>query len=117
MLAVGGQYLDHLNSQCARMATGFSGGLGDTREELCGALSGGVMVIGAAYGRVSGDEDDKPAIVRAAHYRERFLETFGYAQCSELREKVVDAPGGPGSCGELVERAAMILMELLEDTE
>jgi C_GCAxxG_C_C family probable redox protein len=116
MLAVGGRYLDRVDAQCARMATGFSGGLGDTREELCGALSGGVMVIGAAYGRVSGEEDDEPAIARAARYRERFLETFGYTQCSDLRERVVDAPEGPGSCGELVERAAMILMELLDDT-
>jgi len=115
VLAVGGQYLEHLDPQAARMATGFSGGLGDTRTELCGALSGGVMVIGAAHGRTSGEEDDQPAITRAARYRERFLETFGHTQCRELREKLVDAPGGPNSCGELVERAAMILMELLED--
>jgi C_GCAxxG_C_C family probable redox protein len=97
------------------MATGFSGGLGDTREELCGALSGGVMVIGAVHGRTSAEEDDEVAIELSARYRQQFLETFGYTQCSALREKVVDAPGGPSSCGELVEQAAKILIAVLDD--
>ena len=121
MLAVGGHYLDDLNPRCPptsvaiRMATGFSGGLGDTREELCGALSGGVMVIGALLGRTSLEEDDKPAVTLAARYRERFLETFGYTQCREVREKIVNAPGGLGSCGALVEKAATILLRLLDE--
>ena len=97
-----------------RMATGFSGGLGDTREELCGALSGGVMVIGALYGRSTRDENDKPAIERAELYRERFLDTFGYTQCRVLREKIVKVPGGLGTCGALVAEAAMVLMDVLE---
>lgn len=121
MLAVSGHYLDDLDPRCpsaaavTRMATGFSGGLGDTREELCGALSGGVMVIGALLGRASLDEDDEPAVNLAARYRERFLETFGYTKCRELREKIVNVPGGLGSCGALVERAATILLRLLDE--
>jgi C_GCAxxG_C_C family probable redox protein len=99
-----------------RVATGFSGGLGDTREELCGALSGGVMLVGALFGRASSEEDDQAAVSLAARYRERFLETFGYTQCSDLREQVVDPPGSLGSCGELVKRAATVLLGLLEET-
>jgi C_GCAxxG_C_C family probable redox protein len=95
------------------MATGFSGGLGNTRQELCGALSGGVLVIGARFGRVDGGEDDQMAIELAARYWDRFLEEFGYTQCAQLRERVVDPPGGLGSCGTLVERAADILLRLL----
>jgi C_GCAxxG_C_C family probable redox protein len=95
------------------MATGFSGGLGNTRQELCGALSGSVLVIGASFGRVSAAEDDQLAIDLAARYRDRFLEEFGYTQCAQLRQHVVDPPGGLGSCGGLVERAAMILLDLL----
>jgi C_GCAxxG_C_C family probable redox protein len=98
------------------MATGFSGGIGDTREELCGALSGGVMVIGGLLGRSSADGDDQPAIRAVARYREHFLEQFGYTQCGELREKVVDASCGPGSCAALVEEAAAILMAVLDET-
>ena len=121
MLAVGEPYVKNLEPACpvgsvlTRVATGFSGGLGDTREELCGALSGGVIVIGALCGRTSLDEDDQPAIERAARYRERFLQTLGYTQCRELRERIVNVPGGLGSCGALVERAALILMDVLDE--
>ena len=117
LLAVGGQYLEDLEPQCARMATGFCGGLGDTKQELCGALSSGVMVIGALFGRTSLEEDDEPAVRLAQRYRDLFLETFGDTQCCELRDKVVYSPGGLGSCGALVERAAGVLMALLEEAE
>ncbi len=121
MLAVGERMMDDLEPECdwvmaaTRMATGFSGGWGNTRQELCGALSGGMMVIGALFGRSSLDEDDEPAIDLAVRYRERFLEAFGYTQCRQLREKVVNVPEGLGSCGALVERAAMILISLLDE--
>ena len=39
-----------------RMATPFGGGVGRS-EDLCGALAGGVMALGASIGRVSPDED------------------------------------------------------------
>ncbi len=121
MLTVGEQYLVDVEPWCGemdalvRVATGFSGGLGDTRQELCGALSGGVMLIGALFGRTSLEEDDQPAVDLAARYRERFLETCGYTRCSDLREQIVDPPGGLDSCGELVEQAAMVLIGLLEE--
>ncbi len=121
MLAVGEQVMDDLETwhgevdALVRVATGFSGGLGDTRQELCGALSGGVMIIGALFGRGSLEEDDQPAVDLAARYRERFLETFGYTRCDDLREQVVDPPGGLGSCGELVKRATTVLIALLEE--
>jgi C_GCAxxG_C_C family probable redox protein len=115
MLAVGGHLVDDFQTQSLRMATGFSGGLGDTREELCGALSGGVMVIGALCGRRSLEEDDQPAIRLASRYRTRFLEQFGYTQCARLREEVVNVTGGLGSCGALVEQATTILLRLLSE--
>lgn len=117
MLAVGGQVLDQVGAQTLRMATGFSGGLGDTREEMCGALSGGVMVIGALVGRANLEEDDQPAVQLGRRYRARFLEAFGDTQCARLRERVVGAPGGPASCGGLVERAARVLLGLLAEAE
>lgn len=107
--------LDDVKPQSVRMASGLSGGLGSTKQEVCGALSGAVLVIGALFGRVSLAEDDQPAIDLAARCRNRFLEEFGYTQCSELREKVVDPPGGLGSCGVLTERAANILLDLLAE--
>jgi C_GCAxxG_C_C family probable redox protein len=94
----------------------LAGGVGGTREEMCGALSAGVMVIGGAYGRVSSGEDDELAYALARSFRERFLADLGYTQCAPLRE-MVNAPDGWGSCAILVERAAMILLQLLDETE
>ena len=116
MLLVVGEYaLGDLEPQCARMATGLAGGLGNTQQELCGALSGGVLVIGGLYGRTSLAENDWPALDLATRYRRLFLAEFGHTQCGLLREKVVYAPGGPGSCAALVERTAGILLGLLTE--
>ena len=115
LLVVGEHVLGDLEPQCARMATGFAGGLGDTQQEMCGALSGGVLIIGGLLGRTSLDEDDAPALALVTRYRQRFLAEFEHTQCVRLREKIVYAPGGPGSCATLVERAATIFLELLAE--
>ena len=112
MLAVGGRVLDDFDPRFVRMATGFAGGVGEGQQEMCGALSGGVMVIGGLYGRNSAEDDDQPAYDLATRYRERFLVELGSTQCDVLYEQV-QAPGGLGSCSFLVERAARILLELL----
>ena len=116
LLVVGEHVLDNLGPRGARMATGLAGGVGDTQQEMCGALSGGVLVIGGLFGRESLDEDDQPALALAARYRECFLGELGATQCARLRE-IVHAPDGLGSCALLVEQAAMILLELLEGAE
>ena len=113
LLTVGGHVLGDLPPQCARMATGFAGGVGDGQQEMCGALSGGAMVIGALYGRETVHGDDREAVARAARYRQAFADAFGATQCAHLRI-LVHASGGLGSCAALVERAAALLMEILE---
>jgi len=114
MLAVGGHVLDDPNPQSVMMATGFAGGVGDTQQEMCGALSGGVMVIGALYGRSSREEDDWPALRLATRYRERFARELGETRCGPLYKRA-HAPGGLGSCALVVERAVRILLELLDE--
>jgi len=41
-----------------KMACGFGAGMG-RKEEVCGAVTGGIIVIGAKYGR--GERDDRTA--------------------------------------------------------
>jgi C_GCAxxG_C_C family probable redox protein len=41
-----------------KMATGFGAGMG-RKEEVCGAVTGGIIVIGARYGR--GEKDNRTA--------------------------------------------------------
>jgi C_GCAxxG_C_C family probable redox protein len=114
LLAVGEHAIDGLDVVAKRMGTGFSGGLGGTRQELCGALSGGVLVSSALLGRTELAEEDRPAMNAATLYRARFLAEFGETQCAPLREKV-KAPGGLESCADLVEQSTLMLLELLDE--
>ena len=114
MLAVGGHVLGGPDPQRVRMTTGFAGGVGDTRQEMCGALSSGVMIIGALVGRESPEGDDRPALDLATRYRERFASELDTTRCGPLHERV-HAPGGLGSCSFVVERAARILLDLLAE--
>ncbi len=112
--AVGPSVIRDWCPACTRMATGFAGGVGGTQQELCGALAGAIMVIGAIFGRTT-LEDDTLAQRLTEKMRERFFETFGTTQCVRLVEDVVESEGGLGSCDVLVERATMILLGVLAD--
>ncbi len=97
----------------SRLSTGFGGGLGGTRQELCGALSGGVMVIGALYGRTDADQDKSRPYHLAACFRERFAQAFGATICQDLRDAGYGTSGPP--CTTLVEKAARLLLEILAE--
>ncbi|MGC9347167.1 MAG: C-GCAxxG-C-C family protein [Anaerolineae bacterium] len=114
VLAVGPHVVREWHPACARMATGFAGGVGGTHQELCGALAGGVMIIGALFGRNT-LENDELAQRMTKRFRERFLETFDMTQCERLREEVVEPEGGLGSCAVLVQRTVMVLLNTLAE--
>ena len=99
-----------------RMVTGLGGGVGGTQQEMCGALGGGVLLIGALYGRTGADEDDSRCMRLASLYRERFARTMGATRCGELRAGQCGSSGTP-LCATLVEQAASILLEILADAE
>jgi C_GCAxxG_C_C family probable redox protein len=112
MLAVGEFFLGVVDDQVLRMTTAMGGGVGLTEQELCGALSGGVLLIGAMYGRISPEEDDSRCTQLAAEYREKFIRAFGTTKCLKIRNTGYGS-GGKWHCSELVERAASILLEVL----
>ena len=114
MLAVGEHLLGNLDPLMVKMTTGLAGGVGCTYQEMCGALSAGVLLVGALHGRSDSGEDDQPAFELAASYRQRFAAEFGTTRCGPLREQV-NGPGGLGSCSLVAERAARILLELLAE--
>ena len=74
-------------TEAAAHGTAFGGGVGRTFGELCGALSGGLIVIGHLYGRREPSEDwDHPAALGAS-LRQRFFQQFGTSHCGALRER------------------------------
>lgn len=112
MLAVGEHVLENVDESLCRAATAFSGGVGSTHKELCGALSGGLLVIGAKEGRIRPDHDPSRCKSLSARYREAFLDEFGVTRCQDLRDM------GYGtvekSCKDLAARAALRLLAVLE---
>jgi C_GCAxxG_C_C family probable redox protein len=105
--------MDELPDACVRMANGFGGGVGGSHLEICGALGGAVMVIGGLYGRTEAQQNDQRSQQLCARYRRAFLDEFGVTTCGPLRDWV-NAPGGPGTCAAVVERAARRLLALLD---
>jgi C_GCAxxG_C_C family probable redox protein len=113
LLAVGEHKLGKLEPQAIRMANPFGGGVGGTREELCGALAGGLMVIGAIYGRTDSSQDDAQSYELAKQYREAFLAEFGTTQCAPIRDAFVK-PDGSHGCDVVVARSARALLGVLD---
>jgi C_GCAxxG_C_C family probable redox protein len=110
--AVGEHILDEVHPQSKRMTTLFGGGVGGSRQELCGALSGAIMAMSALLGRTDCAVDDKAAIELARQFRERFVAEFGTTTCEPLRRAFQGADGN-GSCRPLVERTALLLLQFL----
>jgi C_GCAxxG_C_C family probable redox protein len=114
MLAVGEDRLRPFDACYVRMSTGFGGGVGESRQEICGALSGGIMLIGALYGRAQVGQDEGTCIELVNLYRTRFKEVLGETNCGVLRQSGFGSDGHT-PCSVLVERAAGILLGVLED--
>ncbi|OPY78866.1 MAG: putative redox-active protein (C_GCAxxG_C_C) [Syntrophorhabdus sp. PtaU1.Bin153] len=81
-------YCDDLGldkNSALKMACGFGGGMG-CKEEVCGAVTGGIMVIGARYGR--GEKDDRKAAeltyAKTQELMDQFVERHGTFICRTL---------------------------------
>jgi C_GCAxxG_C_C family probable redox protein len=68
-----------------KIACGFGAGMG-RKEEVCGAVTGGIIVISAKYGRV--EKDDRTAqentYKKTRELMDQFAEKFGTYICREL---------------------------------
>lgn len=89
-------FADKLNlpkETCMAMACGFGGGVGGSRVELCGAVSGGVLVLNLLHPHTSGaDAEGKKAVYSLVKsFRERFQEALGNTRCRELLDSGLTA--------------------------
>jgi C_GCAxxG_C_C family probable redox protein len=68
-----------------RIACGFGGGIA-RRQEICGAVSGGIMALGLKYGQ--GEGKDRPytenTYVKAQEFIKRFEAIHGTCNCKQL---------------------------------
>lgn len=95
-------------------------GRGANTGELCGAISGALLVLGAVLGV---DESDPVGSKRRAgaymqHFQQRFAERFGALRCEPLLQTDVSAPaGGAAEQMGLTARCAILIATAVELTE
>jgi len=68
-----------------KIAGAFGGGMA-YRGEVCGAVSGAIMLIGLKYGKhIEGDNEAKEKTYRiAGEYLAKFKKEYGSTKCSDL---------------------------------
>ena len=68
-----------------KIACGFGAGMG-RKGEICDALSGAIIALGARYGRGENDDPAATAITyrRTSELLQRFTEKHGSVRCKEL---------------------------------
>ena len=68
-----------------RIADGFGAGMGRT-QEVCGAVTGGIMVIGLLFGKGAGETHEEKGILyaRIRHFMEAFGKAYGSVNCKQL---------------------------------
>ncbi len=83
-----GDVLGMTTEQIAPMVGGFGGGVGGSHQELCGALSGGVLVLSLLHPHTqAGDAAGKQRVYALVKdFRQRFSAVFGRTRCGELLE-------------------------------
>lgn len=81
------EQIETVDPRALQMATPFGGGIGGTKQELCGALAGGLMALGYLSGRLDPETDAGPAEAAAAALRDRFLLNATGTQCQALVDR------------------------------
>ena len=112
MLAVGEYLFKDIDDKSLRMIAAMGNSVGLLDQESCGALTSGVLVIGALHGRKTVGENNTESEQLASRYRQRFSNQFGSIRCKDIRG-TGSAADGKDACSELVVRATGILLKTL----
>ena len=99
-------------SHIPKAASGFGGGIGGTKCETCGALTGGVIALGWLYGRMEPGTDKQKIYVLAAEFRNRFLDKFGSTNCRAILDNL-GSQENMMKCKKLAGDAAGILYDIV----
>lgn len=101
--------------EAIRAASGFGGGIGGSTEELCGAFTGGIIVLGSLLGREKGGESLGRCGELSKAFKKEFLETFGSLNCHSLLKGFEDQKN-PINCVQLTANTAAMVSNLLDES-
>ncbi|MEW6609116.1 MAG: C-GCAxxG-C-C family (seleno)protein [bacterium] len=109
-------FAKELSSEIPKVASGFGGGIGKTKEDVCGALTGGVIALGCLFGRMEPGKDLKDVCELTSEFRRRFIDEFGSTNCQTIL-KGFGEQENMQKCKKLTATAAGILSEILVERE
>lgn len=96
-----------------KLASGFGGGIG-TRGYVCGALTGGVMALGLAFGRTEAGSSCPKLLPATRDLLDWFTQSFGSSCCAELtKERVTFGDNESDRCSFMTGETAAKTMELI----
>jgi len=99
--------------EIVRLASGFGGGIGDSGN-VCGALAGGVMALGLAFGRSEASASCPKLLPATRELLGWFNQSFGSSCCAELsKNKKIFCVKDSDRCGIMTGETAAKTMELV----
>jgi C_GCAxxG_C_C family probable redox protein len=97
-----------------KAASFFGGGIAGTTDELCGAFTGGIIVLGILMGRENPAELMTEGATIAKKFKQKFTQEFGSLNCAKLMRGFAETENHFG-CAKLTAKTAIMLAELLEE--
>ncbi|MCK4433671.1 MAG: C_GCAxxG_C_C family protein [Methanomicrobia archaeon] len=133
IFAAVGEVFGFMDDEVFKSAAGLAGGCALSTNGTCGALTGGVMIIGYKYGRnyeeyKKGKRGMKAYKLSKKLY-DRFIEEYGTCTCKGVQEKIFgrsydlwdakdykkfdDAGAHEDKCTDIVGKTAIFVAEIL----
>jgi len=104
-----------LDPSAYTIATPFGAGMGAAKCS-CGAVTGGLLVLGLARGRTGTDQSEEPAFTVAKELHDRFRARYKVICCRGLTRRLPwGEPEHHQACQEYVRFAAAAVRDLLSD--
>jgi C_GCAxxG_C_C family probable redox protein len=107
-------FADQTNPGLLRSASAFCGGIGGSTKELCGAFTGGILMIGHLQGRDKPGESMADCGRMISTFRERFISDFGTTSCPELLKNFEASGDSKLECVRLTTHATAFLAEMID---
>ncbi|MDO9630437.1 MAG: C-GCAxxG-C-C family protein [Humidesulfovibrio sp.] len=98
-----------------RAASAFGGGVGRSKKDLCGALSGGLIALGLLQGRDTPDDEWGAVAAAAQGVRSRFEAMHGCTDCGRQLERL-GPQEGMDKCIRLAATTAGMFHDALQST-
>jgi C_GCAxxG_C_C family probable redox protein len=96
-----------------KFASGFRGGIGKCKQDICGALAGGIIALGSIYGRKNGDGDISKLTFLSLELRQLFLDEFTSTVCKNVIENWENRKEYT-SCQDVTAKTAVLLYNLIK---